>query len=474
MRAMYSPDGAGAAYLPDVLMIGNDRDLPEAIYRQLAKHSSFHCVTGLTETEALLTSGKCDCVLVTSCSSELGLKALELGADYGVPVLFADTEMTASAAMRLTRAGAFHCFGHLDSLDQLREAIDSAVEEKRSRERRLKARRGDEKWRSLLVGHSPAMEEVAETIRLVGPRRCTVLISGETGTGKEMAARALHLASPRAQANMVAVNCTALPENLLEAELFGHTKGAFTGAIGNRIGRFEQAHKGTIFLDEIGDMPLDLQAKLLRVLQDRELQRLGSSETIKIDVRVIAASNVNLAERVKEGRFREDLYYRLNVFPLKMPPLRARASDIPVLISHFLKKVCHAEDIPLKRVTSEALAPLRQHPWPGNVRQLENAVEMAVAGSGERDVLFIKDFGIQQPVQPRVMPASADFNAPEMPESVDFESAVRRFELTMLNSALRASGGNKSVAAERLGMKRTTLIMKMRSFENSGLLRKVG
>ncbi|MDQ6708532.1 MAG: sigma-54 factor interaction domain-containing protein, partial [Acidobacteriota bacterium] len=181
-------------------------------------------------------------------------------------------------------------------------------------------------WKQFLVGESRAIQQVSQIVRLIGKRRCTVLIHGETGTGKEVMARAIHSAGPRAAVPLVAINCSALPENLLEAELFGHVRGAFTGAQQHRIGRFEQAHNGTLFLDEIGDLPMELQAKLLRVLQEREFQRLGSSETIKVDVRVIAASNVDLAARVRAGSFREDLYYRLNVVPIEMPALRARLS----------------------------------------------------------------------------------------------------------------------------------------------------
>jgi DNA-binding NtrC family response regulator len=388
-----------------------------------------------------------------------------------VPVIVISSRLSAAHAVRLSRAGAWNCFGPGDTLDSFRDSLDSAAEKTRRRRRNENAAAQAEPWRSFLIGDSLAMETVAETIRLVGPRRCTVLISGETGTGKEMAARAIHMASPRASMNMVSVNCSALPEHLLEAELFGHTRGAFTGALAHRIGRFEQAHKGTIFLDEIGDLPLELQAKLLRVLQERELQRLGSSETIKVDVRVIAATNVDLPEKIRQGKFREDLYYRLNVVPLKLPPLRNRVTDIPSLVAHFIKKICQAEDIPMKRIAPESLQYLAANPWPGNVRQLENSIEMAVAISGERDVLFPKDFGSNSM---RVVNIPVLALPLEMPEVEGFNNAVSRFELGILENALRASGGNKTAAAERLGMKRTTLIMKIRNLQQSGSLAKAG
>jgi len=312
------------------------------------------------------------------------------------------------------------------------------------------------------------MESVVETIRLIGPRRCTVLICGETGTGKEMAARALHMASSRAQGPFVAVNCNALPDGLLEAELFGHAKGAFTGAVGSRMGRFEQANRGTIFLDEIGDMPLDLQAKLLRVLQEREIQRLGSPETVRVDVRVIAATNADLYEKIQAGKFRQDLYYRLNVVPLSMPALRQRVEDIPPLVEHFLDKICRAEGLPVKGVTPEAVRRLRTCPWPGNVRQLENTVEMAVALSGDREILYPSDFGLAQPAPSNVIPFDFGVHSDPM-ESMDFNTAVARFERAMLERALQKTTGNKTAAAELLGLKRTTLIMKLRGFGSPAL-----
>ncbi len=318
-------------------------------------------------------------------------------------------------------------------------------------------RDGEEHWRRLLVGSSAAMERTAGIIRLVGARRATVLITGETGTGKEMVARAVHLASPRAHLPMVAVNCNALPENLLEAELFGHVKGAFTGAIQQRAGRFEQAHRGTLFLDEVGDLPLDMQTKLLRVLQEREFQRIGSSETIRVDVRLIAATNVNLAEKVRQGKFREDLFYRLNVVPVSVPPLRERPEDIPVLARHFVEKICRIEEMFAPELAPETLVLLQAHAWPGNVRQLENAVEMAVALSGGREVLMPSDFASLSgsltggnTAAPALPASLATAGVPVPDHGLDFEQTIGQIERQILEDALRKTKGNKSAAASML------------------------
>jgi transcriptional regulator with GAF, ATPase, and Fis domain len=329
------------------------------------------------------------------------------------------------------------------------------------------AREGEPVWKQFLVGDSRAIQDVGRIICLVAPRRCTVLITGETGTGKEMAARAIHAAGPRAGRAMVAVNCSALPENLLEAELFGHVRGAFTGAVQQRVGRFEQAHNSTLFLDEIGDLPLELQAKLLRVLQEREFQRLGSSETLHVDLRVIAASNVDLAERVRQARFREDLYYRLNVVPVAMPPLRERAEDIAALVGHFIDKICRQEQVPRKRVAAEALERLVAYPWPGNVRQLENAVEMAVVLSGERTLLSPADFPLPAAMDRKPSCAEDWTSIPVPDEGLDFDQTVGRIARGILEEALRKTGGNKKLAADMLHLKRTTLSAKLRSL--SGL-----
>ena len=316
------------------------------------------------------------------------------------------------------------------------------------------------------MGGSSPMEEISHLIRLVAPRRCTVLISGETGSGKEVVARAIHMASPRAASPMVCVNCSAIPQSLLEAELFGHVRGAFTGAQQLRIGRFEQAHRGTLLLDEIGDMPLDLQAKLLRVLQEREFQRLGSSETIKVDVRIIAASNVDLVARVREGTFREDLYYRLNVVPVKMPPLRDRLEDVALLVEHFLAKICRLEGLPRKIASADAIAKLSTYSWPGNVRQLENAVEMAIVLSGERVVLSARDFFLPPARAERTDVERMSHDTISVPDhGLDFEETVSRFERSILSQALRMTRGNKKLAADMLRLKRTTLSAKVRLLE---------
>ena len=370
-----------------------------------------------------------------------------------------DGLVTRNAAMTLL--GAFQYISQPVPLEELREVLLVAVRQRRSQAAGATKRPAD--WTNLLVGSSEPMREVIEVIGLVGHRRSTVLITGETGTGKEVAARAIHQASNRAGSRMVAINCAALPDHLLEAELFGHTKGAFTGAVNARVGLFEQAHRGTIFLDEIGEMPLQLQTKILRVLQEREVQRIGSSEPVAVDVRVIAASNQNLVRAVAQRRFREDLYYRLNVVALKMPPLRERTSDIPELAGHFLEKVAEQESAAPKRIDASALEALMRYGWPGNVRQLEHALESAVALSGARATLYPKDFDLPMDMLAAELDPLALLDVPE--SGIDFEGLIMGIERRLLERALQKSGGNKARAASMLNMKRTTLISKFKSLE---------
>ncbi len=321
-------------------------------------------------------------------------------------------------------------------------------------------------WERLLVGASPEIRQVAHIIEMVGCRRATVLITGETGTGKELAARALHLAGPRCRGPLIALNCSAIPGSLLESELFGHTRGAFTGAVQSRTGMFERAHGGTLFLDEISDLPLDLQPKLLRVLQERTVQPLGSSDTVRVDVRVVAATNCDLLRRVEQGRFREDLYYRLNVVPIHMPSLRRRPEDIPLLAEHFVEKICRLEGIPLKRITEDALERFSRHSWPGNVRELENVIEMAVALSGCRPCLSAADF--PEPPRGAILPAAPASGLPivAVPDSgLDYQQTMASIERSILEQALHKTGGNKKEAARMLRLKRTTLSAKVRALE---------
>ncbi len=248
----------------------------------------------------------------------------------------------------------------------------------------------EEETRALgeIIGRSPQMRHLSEQVAVVAPTNATVLILGESGTGKELAAREIHKASSRRDGPMVRVNCAAVPRDLFESEFFGHVKGAFTGALRDRVGRFELAHGGTLFLDEVSEIPIELQSKLLRAIQEGEYERVGSDKTLKTDVRLVAATNRNLTEEVRKGKFREDLYYRLNVFPIILVPLRERRSDIPLLAAHFLERACKEFNKPLALVSGEALAALKAYDWPGNVRELQNVVERAVITSRESPISF--------------------------------------------------------------------------------------
>jgi transcriptional regulator with PAS, ATPase and Fis domain len=284
----------------------------------------------------------------------------------------------------------------------------------------------------------------------------TILITGETGTGKEVVARAIHHNSARKSQRFVALNCSAIPETLLEAELFGHVRGAFTGAVGARQGRFEQAHKGTLFLDEVGTMSTALQMKLLRALQEREFERVGDSQTIKVDVRVIAATNSELAKMVAEGSFREDLYYRLHVIPIQLPPLRDRRDDIPVLVKHFLEKFAPGTAM---QVSQGAMRALMAYHWPGNVRQLENAMERAVALSAGRREIAITDL----PAEVQTTPETTETPFVDFPDSgLDLPAYLATIERDLIQRSLERTGGNRNKAAELLRIKRTTLVEKLK------------
>jgi DNA-binding NtrC family response regulator len=376
--------------------------------------------------------------------------AVERWRDH-VPVWILDPGATVALSVRWIKAGASHV---ATRVEEITEQMRIYPEAHAPREKQLG-----------LIGDSPSMRSLESRIQLVAERRCTVLIEGETGTGKEVVARAIHASGNRARGPWVAVNCGAIPEPLLEAELFGHVKGAFTGAHQSRAGKFEAANRGTIFLDEIGDMPLAVQGKLLRVLQEREVERLGGNESLRLDVRVIAATNANLAECVHNGTFRQDLFYRLNVFSLALPPLRERREDIPALAAHFVARVCAGEKIPMKTLDASVIDRLVAHSWPGNVRELENAIESAIILSGARLTIFPSDMRWPKPAVTR--PITEQNYPAELPAGgLDYERVIEDFEKNLLAQALARTRGNKTAAANLLGLKRTTLAARMRALES--------
>jgi len=370
-----------------------------------------------------------------------GLSLMERLREEGVtaPVIVMTAYGTVEAAVHAMKAGAVDFLLKPFSLDHLMTVIQKALEvrELKDENRRLKLELGQIHSFGNLIGHSPAMREIFSTIERVAPSRSTILLCGESGTGKDRLARAIHQHSPRAQRPFVKINCTALPENLMESELFGFEKGAFTGAVIAKPGKFEQADGGTVFLDEIGDVPLAVQVKLLRILQDRELERLGSNRTRSVDVRVVAATNVDLRAALEQGTFREDLYYRLNVVPINVPPLRDRKEDIPSLASRFAGDVV---------VTDAAMERLLSWHWPGNVRELENVLERSLL-LRKGEALDAADIRIEDAARSR---AAADHFLPE-------GLTLDQYEQQIVREAMRRAGGNKSQAARLLGLTRNAL-----------------
>src|SRR5579875_3012595 len=356
---------------------------------------------------------------------------------------------TAVQAMKL---GAADFLQKPFSLDHLATVVEKvlSLQTLRAENQRMREELDHRYQFDNIVGGSPAMREIFHTVERVAPTRATVLLAGESGVGKDMIARAIHQHSPRKTHPFVKIDCTALPENLMESELFGYEKGAFTGATASKPGKFEQADQGTAFLDEIGDVPGNIQVKLLRVLQDRQFERLGSNVTRSVDVRVVAATNVDLRAALEQGRFRQDLYYRLNVVPISIPPLRARKEDIPFLAIHFVHKLANELGAIAKDISPAAIDRLLTHSWPGNVRELENTIERSlVLAPGE--VLQATDLRIEAPRHATALPAAQQ--TPLLPEGETLE----HWEQMMIREALRRANGNKSQAARMLGLTRNAL-----------------
>ncbi|MFW6113041.1 MAG: sigma-54-dependent transcriptional regulator [Thermodesulfobacteriota bacterium] len=374
-----------------------------------------------------------------------------------LPIIMISAYGSVENAVQATRLGAYDFIEKPPHADKILLSVRNALEMARLSEENRRLRQQAAPARKI-IGQSEAIQQVREMVRLVAPTSASVLISGENGTGKELVARALHHLSPRAHRAFVEVNCAAIPEDLIESELFGHEKGAFTGAYSRRQGKFDLAHEGTLFLDEIGDMSLKTQAKILRILEEQRFERVGGSRPIQVDVRVVAATNKNLEEEISRGTFREDLYHRINVIPLQVPPLRERREDIPLLSQYFLKEVAQENQAPPKTFTPRALEVLAAQPWPGNVRELKNFIWRVFLLSPQ-PVIDAGDLPLN-----RHNSTSAAGNLNALLTLPDFREARARFEREFLQRKLAEHGGSVSATAEAIGLERSHLYRKLRTY----------
>src|ERR1700681_4363073 len=393
--------------------------------------------------------------------------------DARIPVIFVTLAKTADAAIEAMKQGAYdYLFKPLD-LHQLRRVVGEALEvARRMREPAVLTETApDPDVDGAIVGSCPAMREVYKAIGRVAAQNVPVLITGESGTGKELVARAIYQHGPRAKAPFLALNCAAIPEQLLESELFGHEKGAFTGADRRRIGKFEQCHGGTLFLDEVGDMPLALQAKMLRLIQEQAFERVGGNETVRTDVRLIAATHRDLTAWSAEGKFRPDLYYRLGVFTIHLPPLRERGDDLPMLVQHYLRRISRELGREIREIAPEALELLRNHSWPGNIRELQSALKQALLQASGTILLptFLPEFSGKPTESSPASPAGADIGLeafiPErlVPDASDlYAETHRQVDRLLLLRVLEFTNGNQHQAARLLGIARQTLRIKLR------------
>jgi DNA-binding NtrC family response regulator len=438
-----------------ILVIEDEEKLRRVVQLQL-QTSGYEVEQAATAEDGLGAAERVDLVLTDlRLPGMSGLEFLERmqTARPGLPVVLMTAFGSVETAVEAMKKGAADFLVKPFSLDHLTAVVEKALEVQALREenRRLKEELGGRYQLDNIVGRSQAMQDVFAMVLRAAPTRATVLLAGESGVGKDMIARALHYHSPRKDKPFIKINCTAIPENLMESELFGYEKGAFTGANTTKPGKFEQADTGTVFLDEIGDVPLPIQVKLLRVLQEREFERLGSNKTRHIDVRVVAATNVDLRRALEEGTFREDLYYRLNVLPINIPPLRERREDIPYLADHFIRK--HAADLGTGELelTEEATVKLMSYHWPGNVRELENVIERSlVLSSGGQ--LEASDIRLDMAPRPRAAVGGGG-DPMFLPEGMTLDS----YEEAIIKEAMRRAQGNKSQAARLLGLTRNAL-----------------
>jgi len=434
------------------VLVVEDEDKLRRIIELHLLDSGFEVEKASTAEEALPLTDRADLILTDfKLPGMTGLEMLKLvrRADSHVPLIVMTAFGTVENAVEAMKSGAADFLLKPFSLDQLSAVVNKALEIRNLREenRELKEELGRKYRWDNIVGRSPGMQAIFATVMRVAPSRATVLLAGESGVGKDLIARAIHYHSPRKDRPFVKINCTALPENLMESELFGYEKGAFTGANISKPGKFELADTGTVMLDEIGDVPSNIQVKLLRVLQEREFERLGSNKTLHIDVRVIAATNRDLRVALEDGTFREDLYYRLNVVPIEILPLRDRKEDIPYLARHFVEKLAPESGGRVHGITDAAIDKLMQYSWPGNVRELENVVERSIVmASGER--LDADDIRLDMMIRSRQVTGEIG-----LPEGMSLDA----WEQELIRNALKQANGNKSQAARILGLTRNAL-----------------
>lgn len=447
-----------------ILLIDDEAPSREAL-TLLLKGGGYIVVSAASGAEAapLLTGERFDIVitdLILPDTNGLDILRTIKGTFPTTEVILITGHASAETAVSAMKEGAFDYITKPLNIDELKLIIGKALEKSRLVLENVYLRKQlAEKFEfANIIGNSPAMQKLFSRMRKIIDTDSTVLLLGESGTGKELVAKAIHFNGPRKEKPFIAVHCGAIPENLLESELFGHEKGAFTGAIRDKVGKFEAANRGTIFLDEIVTMPMHLQTKLLRVLQEQEIERVGSTKPIKLDVRVVSATNVDLEEEVQKGNFREDLYYRLNVIPIVIPPLRERVQDVLPLVRHFLDKYCTGMNRPAMDITKEALMAMEQYHWPGNVRELENAIERTVA-LADGSQITLEDL----PPNIGKAPKDTDLVTPRLTEEgLDLAKIVNEIERRLVSEALALAGGVKARAAAMLKINRTTLVEKMR------------
>jgi DNA-binding NtrC family response regulator len=447
-----------------ILIVDDEPGAREALELILEDEYELECVDGGLNALARIKEGSFDLVLLDITMPELdGIETLKLIKDYdeGIDTIMISASDSAKKATAAMKCGAYDYITKPYEAEEILTTVERALE-KRSLQKEVCFLRSEmalqfENYR--MVSHAPSMRTVFEMIEKVAKTNASVLITGESGTGKELVARAIHGISQRAQKPFVPINCAAIPSELMESELFGHERGAFTGAVCRTSGKLEFANGGTLFLDEISSMKIELQAKLLRVLQEMEFTRVGSNTVIKVDVRTIAATNSRLNEMVKEGRFRSDLYFRLNVIPIELPPLRSRKGDVPLLANHFLAKFNQLLKKRIRGITLQAIEVLENYPWPGNIRELENLIERLIVLGKDGHWIDEKDLPFELLLREEVYTQAPDGN----PGDAGLLQARQAFERQYILRALDRNRWNQSNTARVLGIHRNTLLQKMKS-----------